>query len=399
MFNFNGKLVLTISTLLLSQAVLAKGEWNAFRSATPEALFGGAGDNSVIARNQLYVLRSTKMNKDIKTLIGKCQIDSSVERAQFESMALTQGVTMSSVYSLQTGKLLTVIAKGKVVQQGKPQEKIMALYSDDCSIDSFTKSFFGYRETAYEDGYGSTRTPRLDPAAPTEYPQSCNIVAQAQDEYSDSVSVSVSCSKRAKARVMVTSKNRFLCDEYAYVGPDYTTICKVERDPTLPANLHIEVMSQGRSFYTNEHFAKAPTFDYPVQASYVDAKNYMMADAEKESVPWRGTSYKAEIKVNVIDNDINSKDPQNEIRVIVKNLTTKKIVSQRYLSTNQTTTFLLTGFYEVPRMFGNPHWHTDKALQPGINELVVEAYDAYNYQDKNPVVLEKIVIEVPVANK
>ncbi|MEY4616615.1 MAG: hypothetical protein RJB66_1575 [Pseudomonadota bacterium] len=396
MITLKGKMLLAISTMIVGQTGFAKGEWDNFREATPEALFGNQTQESI--QNSNYTVRSGKMNSQMKEVVYRCQgVNTSIEMAQFQGMVLTDGITISALYSKSSGKLVSILARGKIKSQGITKNMLMALDAKDCSVDSYEKDYFGYRPTKNQ----SPSTPRssapMDPAMPQSapQPQACDIAVRLNESNSDRGHVAISCRYQTKARIFVKEGSTILCDEKTYVGPATTKQCDFERDTTRPSKVQVEVTTETRSFKTSQKFSKAPSFLHPVQASYQMTSNYSQASASAENFPFRGTSFKSEIKVQVEDQDILTIDPENEIRVDLVNLKTGKIVGQRYLSTGATTTFYLTGFFEVPRLFGKPHWSNSRILQPGINEFAVVVHDAYQEEPANALKLETIRIEVP----
>jgi hypothetical protein len=397
MFKLNAQLVMALTSVLITQSAYGRGEWESFRSATPEALFGEQAADTDVAENELYRVRASRINPTIKRLANHCQsLNHSLEMAQFQNMLLTNGIVVSGLYSKSTGQLVSVIAKGTIKDQGETVKKIMALNTEDCSIDSFQKDYFGYRRTQVERRRPSPSVP-MDPAAPEPIYQgpTCDIGINLIKQHSSKGHVRVSCNDFGEAKIIVTANNQMICDKVSYVGTTATNQCEFTRDTMKPAVIKAQVFFKNQWFSAKRHISKAPSFNSPVRAMYMNTNTNFQAQAEEENIPFKGVSYQAEIHVTVQDNDILQEDPQNEIRVRLYNIKTKKVVAERQLSTNQTTTFILSGFYETPRFFGSPHWDDDKLLQPGVNQFAVIVNDAYADNDENPLILDTISIRVP----
>lgn len=399
MVNRFSNVVVAMAALLLTQSVFAKGEWDNFRAATPEALFGPQvrAEDSVVAENDSFIVRAGKLSGAAKAIVLQCRIqNTSVEMAQLNNMIMTDGITVSALYAKSNNQLLSVVTQGQVLSMGKRENLIMALYRD-CSVDKFSKDYFGYHASPGNGGYVPTPPPsNPQPGFPPPQPeQNCSIDIQLYDESSHSGYVDVKCSIQGLATTTVRAGSEILCENSAYIGPQETKQCEFTRDRYAPTDLSVVVRSKGLEFRATKHYSKIPTYNYPVRAHLVETETQMTPEAENESIPFRGRRFTSYIKVAVQDNDILTIDPQNEIRVKLVNVKTGRIIDQRAISTENVATFKLEGFYEEPRLFGNPHWDGDKVLQPGHNEFVVIVYDAYKNQDTNPVQLEAVSIEIP----
>lgn len=390
------KTLTLVSLLGLANSAFARGEWDSFRSTKAEDLFGKPKEEAV-AKSDRYIVRSEKLSAEAKAFVSRCSsVNTSIEMTQFNSMLLTPNITVATLRGLYDNSLVSIVAQGKVLNQGKSEVVFMALYNDGtCSVDKFKKDYFGYRPASDTGSGNGNSAPAPGGTAPVPPTQSCSISVKISEESSDRGIVAVACDLQAPATTRVFSGTSILCDNSGYVGPQATKQCLFTRNPNAPLDLTIVVNSDNLEFSKSVHLQKEPTFNYPVRAWYVDTLPEMSPAPQEESVPFRGRRFESIIKVSVQDNDILEEDPQNEIRVKLVNLKTGQVVQESKISTGRSVEFKLNGFYEEPRLWGKPHWDDDKPLQPGENIFAVVVSDAYKKNDSEPLRLENVTVHIP----